>query len=161
MKNMETRIFSLEIRENNKLTRAFQIIFGILCIGIACFWLVYNFRAVKSDNTLWITVAFLFGFGGYMVYSGLGLAARFIEFGNEGIRLKNNSVMPPTLMETTNIEKIEIYPLKAQFFLKSSKMILLRFGVTDTEKLELIKDEIIKFSGDNNIKLDLKNEVIL
>lgn len=161
MNNMETRFFSLEIRESNKLTKAFQIIFGILCIAIACFWLIYNFGAVRSDNTLWITVAFLFGFGAYMIYSGLGYAAKYIVFGNEGIKLKHNSLLPVKLMATSMIEKIEVFPLKVQFYLKSSKMILLRFGVSDTEKVEQIKDEIIKFASDNNINLVLKNEEIL
>lgn len=157
---METKFFSLEIRESNKLTKAFQIIFGFLCIGIACYWLVYNFSAVRSDNTLWITVVFLFGFGAYMIYSGLGYAAKYIEFGSAGIKLKNNSMMPAFLLETVKIEKLEVYPLKVQFFLKSSKMILLRFGVSDTDKVEQIKDEIIKFASDNNINLLIKNEEI-
>jgi hypothetical protein len=158
---METKYYSLEIRESNKLTKVFQIIFGILCIAIACFWLVYNFSAVRSDNTLWITVAFLFGFGAYMIYSGLGYASRYIEFVTEGIKLKHNSLLPVTIMTTDQIEKFEVYPLKVQFFLKSSKMILLRFGVSDPQKVEEIKDEIIKFSSDSNINLVIKNEEIL
>lgn len=157
---MEPKIYSLEIRENNKLTRIFQAVFGLLSIAVACYWLVYNFKAVKTDNTLWITVAFLVAFGAYMIYSGLGYAGKFIEFGNEGIRLRNNSILPAVLLAAINMERIEVYPLKVQFWLKGPKMIRLRFGVSDTQKIERVKDEIMKFAEQNNITLELKNEEV-
>lgn len=158
---MENKLFSLETRENNKITRIFQIIFGIACISIAVFWIIYNYRSVKADRTLWITVAFLFGFGTFQICSGLGLASRFIEFGTDSIRLKNNSLLPSVGLSSANVEKIEVFPLKVLIFLKSAKKILIRFGVTDTEKVELIKDEIMTFASSNNISMEIKNEGII
>jgi hypothetical protein len=157
---MENKIFSLEIRENNKITRIFQIVFGIVCIGISVFWIIYNFRSAIADGTLWISVVFLCGFGAFQIYSGLGLASKYIEFGTGRIRLKNNSLFPSVDLSAENIEKIEVFPLKVHLFPKSSKKILIRFGVTSTDKVELIKDEIITFASVNNIKLDIKNEEI-
>jgi hypothetical protein len=158
---MEKKTISLETRENNKITRIFQIIFGIACISIAVFWIIYNYRSVKADRTLWITVAFLTGFGAFQIFSGLGFAARYIEFGTDNIRLKNNSLLSPVDLSVSNVERIEIFPLKALIFLKSAKKILIRFGVTDIEKVELIKDEIMTFASANNIGLELKNEQLL
>ena len=158
---MEKKLISLETRENNKITRIFQIVFGIACIAIAVFWIIYNYRSVKADRTLWITVAFLNGFGAFQIFSGLGFASRYIEFGTDIIRLKNNSILSSVDLAVANIEKIEIFPLKALIFLKSAKKILIRFGVTDIEKVELIKDEMMTFASANNIRLELRNEQLL
>jgi hypothetical protein len=158
---MENKLFSLEIRENNKITRIFQIVFGFVCICIAIFWVIYNYRSFIADGTLWITVVFLCGFGAFQIYSGLGYATRFIEFGTAMIRLKKNSLFPPVELSAENIEKIEVYPLKVHIFHKTQKKILIRFGVTDPQKVEIIKDEIITFASANNIIMEIKNEEIL
>ena len=158
---MEKKFFSLETRENNKITRIFQIILGIACICIAVFWIIYNYRSVKADRTLWITVAFLLGFGAFQIFSGLGFISRYIEFDTNIIKLRNNSFLSPVDLSVANIEKIEIFPLKVHIFLKSAKKILIRFGVTDIEKVELIKDELIVFASVNNISMEIKNEEIL
>jgi hypothetical protein len=155
---MEDKTFSLGIRENNKVTKVFQLIFGTVCIAISIFWLLHNFKSVKEDGAQWITVAFLCGFGAFQIYSGLGWASRFIEFGTGTIRLKNNSLLPSADLSADNIEKIEVFPLKVHIFHESSKKILIRFGVTDIEKVELIKDEIMAFATINNIDVELKNE---
>lgn len=158
---MENKIISLETRESNKLTRIFQIIFGFACICIAVFWIIYNYRSVIADGTLWVTVVFLCGFGAFQIYNGLGFASRFIEFGTGIIRLKNNTLCAPVELRAENIEKIEVYPLKVHIFPKTLKKILIRFGVTYPEKVEIIKDEIISFASNNNINMEIKNELIL
>jgi hypothetical protein len=155
---MENKFYSLEIRENNKVVRIFQIIFGIICLFIAGFWVIFNISSVKADRTLWITVAFLSGFGAYQILSGLGRASKFIEFGDDRIRLKKNSLLPVMLINSEQIEKTDIYPLKVLIILKSSKKILIRFGVTDSQKIELVKDEFVSFTSRNSISLELKNE---
>jgi hypothetical protein len=155
---MAKKFFSLEIREDNKLTKIFQIIFGIICIIIAVFWLIFNFTSVKADGTLWITVAFLFGFGLFLIYSGFGHAAKFIELNTRNIRLKKNSLLPPIDIYADQIDSIEVFPLKLEILIKPAKKILLRFGISDPEKIDLIKDEVIRFSDSNNINLEIKEE---
>lgn len=158
-KKEETRHFSLEMRDTNRLTKVIQIIFGILCIAVAIYWLIFNFRSVNADKTIWITVVFLTGFGGYLVWSGLGYAYKFVEFGTDFVRLKKNSFLPQEEVNLEFIEKIEMYPLKVVIKKKSSGTILLRFGVTDVERIELIKDEFTRFAGDNNIEFEIRNEM--
>ena len=156
---MEKRHFSLEMRENNRLTRIFQVIFGTLCIAIAIYWLIYNFSAVKSDGTLWITVAFLTGFGAYLIWSGFGYAYKFIEFTDDKIRIRKNSFIPISEVKPDEIEKIEVYPLKVIIKRKSSVAILLRLGVSNVERIELIKDEFTRFASDHKIAFELQNEM--
>jgi hypothetical protein len=157
---MEKRHFSLEMREDNKLTKVFQVIFGILCVTIAVYWLIYNFKSVKSDGTLWITVVFLTGFGCYLVWSGLGYAYRFIEFEDERIRVRKNSFMLANELRSTAIERIVVFPLKVTIERKSIKRpLLIRFGTSDIEKIEKIKDEFGSFAEANGIAFELRNEM--
>jgi hypothetical protein len=155
---MNKRHFSLETAENNRITRIFQVLFGLICLGIAVFWLIYNFSTIKSDSSLWLTIIFLAGFGSYLVRAGLGYAYKFIEISESDIRIKNNSFLPIVKINADEMERIEVFPLKVIILLKSSKKILTRFGVSDPPKVEKIKDEILRFATDNKIKSDLRNE---
>jgi hypothetical protein len=101
---------------------------------------------------------FLAGFGSYLIWAGLGYSYKFIEFSETKIRIKNNSFLPVMEIRAEEMERIEVFPLKVIIILKSSKKILTRFGVSDTEKVEKIKDEIMKFATDTGIRTDLKNE---
>jgi hypothetical protein len=156
---METKYYSLELRENNTLIRVFRIIFGIACIGTAIFWCYYNFRAMKKDYNLWITVFFLSGFGIYLTRSGLGYGQRFIEISGRQIMFRKNSFLKKAEYTATEIEKIEFYPLKVVFSIRTGKKDLLRFGVSDVDKVESIKDDLMKFASENNIETEILNEM--
>jgi len=69
---MEKMYFSLGTSENNRLVKVIQIVFGVVCIAVAIFWLVFNIKSLKADGTLWITIIFLSGFGFYQIWAGLG-----------------------------------------------------------------------------------------
>ena len=155
---MEKSYYSLEIRDNNRLTRFFQAFFGIICIAIAVYWLFQNPESLKSDWTLWITIIFLTGFGSFQIASGFGYSERFIDISTEGIILKSNSILPSVNMVTASIEKIEVFPLKVIFKRKGKHNILFRLGVTEYEKAEKIKDSIIIFCGETGTGLEIKNE---
>ena len=155
---MEKRYFSLEIRDDNRLTKIFRIIFGLLCCAIAIFWMIFNFKSVKEDGTLWVTIAFLISFGVFQIYSGFGLATKFIELNTNNIRLRKNSIIPALGFPSDQIEKIELFPLKVIFFIRPGKKILLRFGISDPDKIELIKAEIIRFADSNSLNLEIKSE---
>src|SRR5450759_1922819 len=138
---MEIKYFSLGTSENNRLVKIIRIIFGVVCLAVAIFWLIFNIRSLKADGTLWITIIFLSGFSFYQIWAGLGRAARFIEIGPGYIRLKKNPILQSVEMLAGEIEKIEFFPLNVIFFLKTEKRILLRFGTTYYEKNEKVKDE--------------------
>jgi hypothetical protein len=157
---MERKRISLEIHENSKLTRISQILFGIICIIISAYWIVFNIKAVKTDGTLWITIIFLIGFGVFQVLSGWGFTAKFIDLSDSDIRLKRNSFLPPVEIKANQIEKIDLYPLSLIFLVKPSKKILLRLGVTYPERIELIKKEIVNFAELNHILLEVKDEQV-
>jgi hypothetical protein len=157
---MEKKYYSLSTSENNSFVRIIRIIFGMVCVAVAVFWIIYNIRLLKSDGMLWITIIFLTGFGFYQILSGLGQATRFIEIDNSSIRLKKYPVLPVVMMTAQEIEKIELFPLSIAFFLKSKRRILLRFGTTYYETNEKVKDEILSFAEVNNIFLEIIEDKI-
>lgn len=157
---MDIKYFSLSSIENSRIANILRIVFGIICIAVAAFWISFNVSLLKTDWTLWITIIFLSGFGFYQVWSGLGKASKFIEIGPDFIRLKKNPLLSPVKMAVSQIEKIELFPLNLIFFLKSGKKILLRFGTTFQETNELIKDEILKFAELNSIPAEFIEETI-
>ena len=132
--------------------------FGVVCIAVAIFWLIFNIRSLKADGTLWITILFLSGFGSFQIWSGLGHATRFIEIGQNKLRIKKNSVFPAVEIYAAGIERIELFPLNIIFFLKSNKRVLLRFGTTYHDVNEKIKDEIFGFAESNKIHLEIIKE---
>jgi hypothetical protein len=155
---MEKKYFLLSSAENSKLIKIIQIVFGIICIAVAVFWMIFNVRSLTADKTLWITITFLTGFGIYQVWAGLGRATRFIEISSDMIRLKKSIFLPATEMPAADIEKIELFPLNLIFFLKSQKRILLRLGTSYQETTEQIKDEILAFADSCSINTEIKEE---
>jgi hypothetical protein len=155
---MEKNYFSLETVENTRLTRIFQLIFGIICVGIAVFWMIFKFSQMRTENTSWITIIFIAGFGIYEIWAGLGKAVKFIETSHEKILLRKSPVLPSVEIRPGDIEKIELFPLNVVFLKKTGKKISLRFGVTYPELIETIKVEITEFATLHNIPVEIKKE---
>jgi hypothetical protein len=157
---MESKYFSLGQDENSKLVKVIRILFGLVCISISIFWIIFNIRSVKTDRTLWVTVLFLFGFGLYQVGSGLGHTIRFIEIGNDKIILKKNSLLPIKEIRAAEIKKIEVFSLSLRFYLHTGEKTVLRFGTTYTDNIDPIKSEIEQFATCNNIYIETITEEI-
>ena len=155
---METKYFSLGPPENSTTVKIIRFVFGLVCIAIAIFWMIFNIRAAKADRILWITVLFLSGFGSYQVWAGLGRTSRFIRIGNDKIILKKNSLLPLKEMASSGIKKIEVFPLNIIFYFNRGGKTILRFGTTYTDDIEPIKIEIEEFAAVNNIELETMTE---
>jgi hypothetical protein len=157
---METKYFLLGTTENSSAIKIIRIVFGLACIAIALFWLIFNIRSVKPDGSLWITVIFLSGFGLYQILAGLGRTARFIQIGRDKIILKKNPVLPAREMASSGIKKIEVFPLNLIFHLHNGGKTLLRFGTAYTGIIDPVKNEIAEFATVNNIDLETMSEDI-
>ncbi len=155
---MEKKYFLLEAKDNSRIAKAFQFILGILCILIALYWVVFNFSSLKSDSTLWITIVFLTGFGTYEILAGLGKTVKYVEITPENIILKQNSVLPHIAIKTSDIDKIEIFPLSIALIMKNRKKDILRFGITNPEIIAPVKNAVIEFADLNNILVEMKDE---
>lgn len=159
-KIMEKTRFSLESNISNRITRIFQLLFGIICIIVAFIWLFLNFSTLSKSGALWITIFFLLAFGYFQIISGLGRAEKFIEINQPEIRIKRNSLLPPSEIKSSEIQKIEIYPLSLVFFTLSGRSVILRFGTTSPDINEQIKESIENFCNINHINLEIKREYL-
>lgn len=159
IQNMEN-YYTLGNAEDNRIVRISRMLFGIACIVMAAYWVNYNIRALKTDWTLWITIFFLLSFGAFQIWSGAGKATRYILTGNDSIKLKKNSILPPVQISASNVEKIEFNPLSVLFMMKENRKILLRFGTVHYETNEKIVDSLIAFAEYNNIPYEIKEDEI-
>jgi hypothetical protein len=157
---MEKKYFSLETKENPRSIKIIQIVFGIVCIAVAIVWLVYNVNLLKNDSTLWITIIFLSSFGAYQILAGFGKTERYIETGSEKIVLRQNSFLPKIELKTSDLDGIEIFPLSVLFRLKNHKKVIFRFGLSNTDIINPVKDEIVDFAEMNSIPVEEKKEDI-
>lgn len=157
---MENKYFSLSPVDSNKLVKVIQIAFGFVCIAIAGFWLFYNIKSLKADSTLWITILFLSGFGFYMIWAGLGKAVRFVEISSASIRIKQTILLPVNKMQAVEIQKIDLYPFKIIFLLKSDKKFTLRLSSSFYETNAKIVDAVFEFAEENTIEIEEIEEKI-
>jgi hypothetical protein len=157
---MENKYFSLIPVDSNKLVKVIQVAFGVVCIAIAGFWLIYNIKSLKADSTLWITILFLSGFGFYMIWAGLGKAVRFVEIRSASIRIKQTILLPVNEMQAVEIKKIDVYPFKIVFILKSDKKFTLRLSSSFYETNAKIVDAVLIFAEENSIEIEEIEEKI-
>ena len=151
---MKTEYFQLGPAEAGTAVKVIRILFGLVCITIAIFWLVFNIRSVSADRMLWITVLFLTGFGVYQIYAGAGRAKRFIEVSNDKIALRKNSFLPTREMTAEEIKKIEVFPLNLIFYFHNGGKNVLRFGTAYYDMIDPVKDAVEKFARLHNIILE-------
>lgn len=100
------------------------------------------------------------GFGLYEILAGTGKTEKYIETGPENIIIKQNSILPKIRMKSSDIERIELFPLSIVFWLISGKKIVFRFGLSYTEIIIPVKEEILAFADMNNIQTEVKKEEI-
>jgi hypothetical protein len=158
--SMEKKYYPLEHGETGSFVKVLRIVFGIICILVAIYWLIFSPAPVPSKFSLYVVSLFLTVFGAIQLWNGFGKAVKFIEFEGEIVRLKKNTFLPPVEINFEDFEKIELYPMNVVFFLKSRKRIMLRFGAMYQETNETIKDELLIFSDAKNIPLEIIEEKI-
>ena len=157
---METKYYSLGPSETGITVRIIRTLFGLVCLAIAIFWMIYNLKSVRSDRILWVTVSFLTGFGLYQVWAGFGRTARFIQIGSDRIVLRKNSLLPRIVMISSKIRRIEIYPLSLIFYSSDKGRTILRFGTVYADRIDPVKSDIQEFASINNIDFEEISEEI-
>jgi hypothetical protein len=155
---MKKMTILLETKDNSRIVRILQIIFGIVCIILAIFWVVFNFSTIKGNGSAWITILFITSFGTYQILSGLGKTTKYIQTDYQKIIIKQHAVLPAVVLKASDIEKIDLYPMSTWFILKTGRKIILRFGASFPEIIKPAEDSIIDFGSSNGIKVEVKKE---
>lgn len=157
---MEKIKYLLEQKDNSRIIRVLQIIFGLVCIILGIFWVIFNFNTIKGSGSAWITILFITSFGLYQILSGMGKTTKYVQTEDQRIIIKQHAVLPAVELKASDIEKIDLYPLSTWFILKTGKKVILRFGTSYPEIIKPVEDSIIEFGSVNGIKLEVKKEEI-
>jgi len=158
---MQSNYFQLGNIEKNRLVNIIKVLFGVACLAVAIYWIVFRINSTGRLGTIWITIIFLAGFGFYEVWSGIGKANRYIIIDRDTIKLKKYIFLSEKEIKGSETDKIESYPLKVIFYLKKeNNKIKLRFGTTYSEINEKIKDKLEEFAERNNIPFEIIKEEI-
>lgn len=156
---MDRKRYSLETKESNRFVKIAQIIFGVVCIITAAWWVVFILKSGDANN-YWVATLFILFFGMFQIFSGLGHATRYVEFSSEELIIKQNSIGLADRLPVTEITSIVMLPLSVKINLRSGKKRTLRFGITYSDFIDSIKDALVEFSENNNIPLEEKSEKI-
>jgi hypothetical protein len=150
----------LEQKDNSRIIRILQIAFGIVCIILGMFWVIFNFSTIKGSGSGWITILFITSFGIYQILSGIGKTSKYIQTDGHIIIIKQHALLPAVDLKAPEIEKIDLYPLSTWFILKTGKRIILRFGTSYPGIIKPVEDSIIEYGKVNGIKMEVKKEEI-
>ena len=134
-----------------------MVIFGILCLFTSGWWAVYMLKAPESDNMFWLATIFLFLFGTYQVYAGLGYAKRYISFKDDLCTVRQNSFLPAKSFTSDQVIKIEIGTSDISVHFKDGKKFNIKLGLKYPDLGENIKDHLTEYASDHNIELFYKN----
>lgn len=145
-------------REDKALVKIMIIIFGILCIITAGWWAVFLVKYPGNENIFWLASIFLFLFGIYQLYSGLGYARRFISRRNGILYIRQNSLLPGREINSGRVSQLEVRSMDMVFHFDNSSRFRVKLGIRYPDLGQKIKSFIIEFAEDNNIDIFYKNE---
>jgi len=153
---MDNKYLSLDERPEKGFVSALMVVFGILCIGTSGWWGYFMFISPEKQNIYWVATIFLFLFGTYQIYAGLGYARRYIKIEKGIITIRQNSFFPPRKLETGLISEIIIRSADILFDYDEGKKFKLRLGIRYPDLGESIKSEIENYAETNKIEVYYK-----
>ncbi|MBS0009880.1 MAG: hypothetical protein KFF49_00620 [Bacteroidales bacterium] len=156
---MEERNIRLGEREDKALVKIMIIIFGVLCLFTAAWWAVFLIRYPDNEKIFWAGSIFLFLFGMYQVYSGLGFAGKYIRIERDNLLIiRQNSLFPPKKIEPGHIRQLEIRSMDMLIHMYDSSRIRIQLGLRYPDLGQKLKDLITAYAEENNIEIFYKNE---
>lgn len=158
IKIMNDQTILLGEKENKILVRIVVFIFGLLCIFTAGWWTVFLIKYPDNEKIFWAGSIFLFLFGIYQIYSGLGYAKRYLKKEGENIIIRQNSLLPAKKIRRDHITYLEIRPFDMVIHLNNSKRIRIKPGLKYPVQGQRIMGFLSEYAEINKIKIIYKNE---
>ncbi len=148
---MEEKKISLDIHENTKVSRLFQLLFGIVCLVIAVMLLINLIKTGNHSTTSIIVVAFLFLFGIWELLASAGITVRYIAVTKEKIILKDKYIVPARDIAVGEIKEVEFKPLSFTIYLTDGTDVRVRLGNYYSDRSIEVLETIEHFSRQNSI----------
>lgn len=153
---MDNKYLSLDERPEKGFVSTLMVVFGILCFGTSAWWAYFLFNSPEQQSIYWVATIFLFLFGVYQVYAGLGYARRYIKIDGGKIIIRQNSFIPPRELEAGLISEIIIRSADIVFNYDKDRKIKLKLGIRYPDLGENIKSEIENYAEINKIEVYYK-----
>ena len=151
---------SLDEKPEKKAVSVLMVVFGALCLFTAGWWAVFMIKVPENDNIFWAGTTFLFLFGIYQIYAGLGYARRYIKIDDKDIIIRQNSFFSPTSFSAPMISSIIIRSMDIIFELETGKRQKLKLGLRYPDLGENIKKAIIDYAALHGIEVFYKYDGI-
>lgn len=150
---MNKHYISLDEKPEKGIVLTLMVVFGILCWITALWWAYYLIKNPDQQGSFWAATIFLFLFGAYQVYAGLGNARRFLETDGSLITIRQNSFLPRKQFEAALVDHITIRSMDVIFAYNKTRKHKLKLGIRYPDLGEEIKKVIIDYAGSNKIEL--------
>lgn len=157
---MESTYLSLDERPEKKAVSILMVVFGILCLFTSGWWAVFLIRVPENENIFWVGTLFLFLFGLYQIYAGLGYAKRYIKLQGKEISIRQNSFLTQKEFSAPLLKSITIHSTTIIFEPEQGKSYTLKLGIRYPDLGENIKNTLIKFAELHKIELLYKYDNI-
>lgn len=154
----ETR-YSIDLHENRRLEKAGRILLGAICLVVTGWYFCNIIGTPDSGTSSWVAMAFLFLFGLWMIFSGLGYTKRYIIVSDEKITLRQEFYRPPLVFTPGSIRAVEFRPLTIIFTTESGN-VSLRLGTYWPENTAKIMEAVEEFCRQHSVEIrgDYKSE---
>lgn len=147
----ETR-YSIDLHENKRFEKAGRILLGAACLAVTG-WYFYNIIGTPASGTSsWVAMAFLFLFGLWMIFSGLGYTKRYIIISDEKITLRQEFYRPPLVFTPGSLLAVEFRPLTI-IFTTESRNVSLRLGTFWPENTARIMEAVEEFCRQHSVEI--------
>ena len=157
---MENIYIPLDDNSDKKHIRILMVIFGFFCLFTSGWWATYILKSPESEKVFWLATIFLFLFGLYQVYAGLGYAKRYISIKGPDIIIRQNGFLKPVILNPDVIEKIEIGSMDIIFRRKGKNRLRLKLGLKYPDLGQNIKDQVVLYGENNDIEIFFNNQAL-
>ena len=155
---MEEQTILMGEREDKLLVRIIVIIFGIMCIFTAGWWAIFLIRYPDNEKIFWAGSIFLFLFGIYQVYAGLGFARRYVTRKKGVIIIRQNGLLPARKIQSGNITQLEIRNHDMVFHMNDSTRFRIKLGLKYPDLGQRVREFIMEYAEANKIEIFYNNE---
>jgi len=149
---------NLSERPENMFVRTLMVIFGILCLFTAGWWAFYLYSNPGDDNSFWFATLFLFFFGLYQVYAGLGYARRYLRTDGERIEIKQSALPRTNNFTPAMIESIELRRMDILIKLNGGERCRIKIGIRYPELGDKLRNMVISYSENNSVALEYNDD---
>ena len=153
---MENTYLALDEKPEKKAVSILMVVFGILCLFFSGWWAIFLIKVPENENSYWFATIFLFLFGLYQVYAGLGYARRYISLKDNNLVIRQNAFLPPLKLSAPLINIIVIRSMDIIFEDEKGEQKKLKLGLRYPDLGEKIKEKVIEFAKIHGIEVYYK-----